>query len=79
MSDDANNAGAPAQDAAPEPSEHLNLKVKSQDGNEVYFKVRRSSQADQPQPFARLLAAFVLPLSLFFSLVPASLCLFVRV
>jgi hypothetical protein len=42
MSDDAGGQQPPAEgeQAAAAPSEHLNLKVKSQDGNEVYFKVR---------------------------------------
>ena len=42
MSDDAGNANPEdgKQQEAPAASEHLNLKVKSQDGNEVYFKVR---------------------------------------
>ena len=25
-------------------SEHINLKVKSQDGNEIFFKIKRSTQ-----------------------------------
>mmetsp|Transcript_1100 Transcript_1100/g.1531 ORF Transcript_1100/g.1531 Transcript_1100/m.1531 type:complete len:93 (-) Transcript_1100:208-486(-) len=31
------------KDAKPENPEHLNLKVKSQDGNEVFFKVKKTT------------------------------------
>nr|AAP34642.1 small ubiquitin-like modifier [Bigelowiella natans] len=34
------------------PNEHLNLKVKSQDGNEVFFKVKKTT------PFKRLMEAY---------------------
>ncbi|CAN1161133.1 Small ubiquitin-related modifier 1 [Linum perenne] len=30
--------------ALPAPPSHINLKVKDQDGNEVYFKIKRSTQ-----------------------------------
>lgn len=34
------------------PTDHLNLKVKSQDGNEVYFKVKRTTQ------FSKVMSAY---------------------
>jgi len=34
----------PAEPAPAQESVHLNLKVKSQDGNEVYFKVKKTTQ-----------------------------------
>jgi len=36
----------------PAPSEHLNLKVKAQDGNEVYFKVKKTTQ------FSKVMSAY---------------------
>merc|ERR1719200_79426 len=36
---DQSNANADAEESV-----HLNLKVKSQDGNEVYFKVKKTTQ-----------------------------------
>lgn len=45
MSDEnASHAATEAAGDQPAASEHLNLKVKSQDGNEVYFKVKRTTQ-----------------------------------
>jgi len=47
--DDRKDAGSGAGDSAAAPSdskpsgEHLSLKVKSQDGNEVYFKVKKTT------------------------------------
>ena len=43
--DGAGEGGAPS-------SEHLNLKVKSQDGNEVYFKVKKTTQ------FSKVMSAY---------------------
>lgn len=45
----ANNAGG---ENAQGKSEHLSLKVKSQDGNEVYFKVKRTTT------FAKVMNAY---------------------
>merc|ERR1712166_460076 len=36
----------------PDSGEHLNLKVKSPDGNEVYFKVKKSTQ------FSKVMSAY---------------------
>jgi hypothetical protein len=54
MSDDAppQNAGGDAPAAEGAGSEHLNLKVKSQDGNEVYFKVKKTTQ------FSKVMSAY---------------------
>ena len=43
--------GGGAADSKPS-SEHLSLKVKSQDGNEVYFKVKRTTQ------FSKVMTAY---------------------
>ena len=54
MSDENQHAPGADDGKAPEvQSEHLNLKVKSQDGNEVYFKVRRKRRARGAQHNAR--------------------------
>lgn len=55
MSDDAAHSSNPGDEGkAPEAaqSEHLNLKVKSQDGNEVYFKVKKTTQ------FSKVMSAY---------------------
>lgn len=44
--------GGAAGEAAAGPSEHLNLKVKAQDGNEVYFKVKKTTQ------FSKVMSAY---------------------
>jgi small ubiquitin-related modifier len=36
--------GAPAGDAAATKDQHINIKVKAQDGTEIYFKIKRSTQ-----------------------------------
>merc|ERR1711994_120507 len=41
MGNDANNDAGTSQNRAPE---HLNLKVKAQDGTEVYFKVKKTTK-----------------------------------
>ena len=63
MSDENQHAPGADDGKAPEvQSEHLNLKVKSQDGNEVYFKVRRSrgrargAHHARPRPEGRIAA-----------------------
>jgi len=55
MSDDAAQqpqVGEEGAAAAAAPSEHLNLKVKAQDGNEVYFKVKKTTQ------FSKVMSAY---------------------
>jgi hypothetical protein len=46
MSNDNSSQKSTGEEAASNavPSEHLNLKVKSQDGNQVFFKVKRTTQ-----------------------------------
>jgi len=47
----SSEGGGGAADSKPS-SEHLSLKVKSQDGNEVYFKVKRTTQ------FSKVMTAY---------------------
>jgi len=49
MSDQENHAGG---DAGEKGGEHLNIKVKSGDGNEVYFKVKKTTL------FSKVMAAY---------------------
>jgi len=47
MSDAAvlgNNGAAPGATAANASTEYLNLKVKSQEGEEIFFKIKKSTQ-----------------------------------
>ena len=45
MTDTAHNADNAAADAAaPGKDLHINIKVKAQDGTEIYFKIKRSTQ-----------------------------------
>ena len=67
MSDEQQQQQPPSNDEgnAPEAagaSEHLNLKVKSQDGNEVYFKVRPVAQSARITQITTVAVAFCLPL-----------------
>jgi hypothetical protein len=39
----ANNEAAPANGDAPQKEIHINIKVKAQDGTEIYFKIKRST------------------------------------
>jgi len=48
----SSSGGGGTADTKPGSSEHLNLKVKSQDGNEVYFKVKRTTA------FAKVMSAY---------------------
>jgi len=48
----ANEGAANGDESKPSGGEHLSLKVKSQDGNEVYFKVKKTTQ------FAKVMNAY---------------------
>eukprot|EP00894_Picocystis_sp_ML_P001520 jgi/Pico_ML_1/52037/g2809.t1 len=45
-------SAAQPKEEKPEASEHINLKVKSQDGNEIFFKIKRTT------PLKKLMQAY---------------------
>jgi small ubiquitin-related modifier len=46
-SEDNGGAAATQKPERPAPKKHINIKVKDQDNNEVFFKVKRSTQLEK--------------------------------
>ena len=44
MTDTGANAGATTAGGAATDAQHINIKVKAQDGTEIFFKIKRSTQ-----------------------------------